>query len=142
MSLSTLLGSFLKPRHLEAITMSHDPYQKTFIMLCKSLIYGSILAPLIHVIHSLYMMDEHTTNLTTIEYIGFTVKYFYISLGIAFHLYSIIPPFYIIPVFFIFLICLTVFFIEKFKISWGTPILTVIIILMQLVIYESSNFMM
>lgn len=122
--------------------MSYKPHQATSRILTKSCVYGSILALIIHVICELYAMNEHTTDLTIIEYIGFTIKYFYISLGIALHLYTIYPPFFIIPVFFIFMICVALIAIKKFKITWGVPILTVIIILMQLTVYESSNFMM
>ena len=122
--------------------MPYKLHQETSKMLAKSIIYGSIFAPIIYVIYVLFTVNDTTTDFTIIEYIVFTIKYFYIYLGIAIDTYIRFPPFFIIPIFFIFLIYIDLIILRKSKVTWGVLILTLIVILMQLTIHWSAYFLM
>ena len=122
--------------------MPYKPHQETSKMLAKSIIYGSIFAPIIHVIYVLFTVNDTTTDFTIIEYIVFTIKYFYVYLGIAIETYFRFPPFFIIPVFFIFIIYIALIILRKYKVTWGVLILTLIVVLMQLTVHWSASFLM
>ena len=122
--------------------MPYKLHQETPKMLAKSIIYGSIFAPIIYAIYVLFTVNDTTTDFTIIEYIFFTIKYFYIYLGIAIETYFRFPPFFIIPIFFIFIIYITLIILRKAKVAWGVLILTLIVILMQLTIHWSASFLM
>ena len=134
--------AFWNTIHLETIVMPYKLHQETPKILAKSIIYGSIFAPIIHVIHRLYTVNDTTTDFTIIEYIVSTIKYFYMYIGAAIEIYFRFPPFFIIPMFFIFIIYIALIILRKSKAMWGVLVLTLIVIVMLLTIRSSASFLM